>query len=282
MDPTPRRRRWFSAIREPISELRAIRLGKGAVVAAQRGDMAECERLTRDALAIMESTFGAVLASAVYMNNLAGTLTQQGRHSEAEPHWRHALTIFEKELGPNHPASLDEARSLADALRKQGVGDQASETGRRKCAEAEALYRRLLDTHPAPTVDPRVPRVAEASAGSEQINRVRTLNDLAQALAVQGKVAEAELSYRQAIEIYEAVSGPDDPNLANLLGNLATHYMLQGNYATAEPLLRRAIAIFKAALGPGLQGDEPGYQNVAVLSEKLRHVLNQLGAEGRE
>ena len=264
-----------------ICEGRAIWLGRRAFAAAQIGDLGRCEKLNRKALAILEGAFGDVFVTAHYVNNLAGILAAQERYPEAEPLWRRAIAIYEKEeLGPDQPHMLGMLRGLADALLAQGVGDSSSATSRHKCAEAEALYRRLLDTHPASAADPRSLSSTEASPASEHANEVRTLNGLAEALWVQGKVAEAELSYQRAVEILEAVSGSDDLDLATTLSNLASLYVAQGKYADAEPLLRRALEILEAAWGPDPQRGEPGHEEVAMTSEKLRSVLDQLGAKG--
>ena len=284
MDWNPLRKGWFSEIRDAICELRAVRLGRRAAAAAQIGDLGGCEKLNRKALAILEGAFGDLVVTAHYVNNLAGVLAAQERYPEAEPLWRRAIAICEKkELGPDQPYMLWMLRSLADALLEQGVGDSSSETSRHKCAEAEALYKRVLETHPASATDPRMLSSTEASPASEHANEeVLTLNGLAKALWIQGKVAEAELSYQRAVEILEAVSGSDDPDLATTLSNLASLYVAQDKYADAEPLTRRALEILEAAWGPDPQRGEPGHEEVAMTSENLRWVLDQLGAKGQE
>ena len=58
-------------------------------------------------------------------------LQAQGRYSEAEPLFRDALEIREKQLGPEHPDVASSLNNLAGLLQVQG-----------KYAEAEPLYLR--------------------------------------------------------------------------------------------------------------------------------------------
>ncbi len=61
-------------------------------------------------------------------------LRDQGNNTEAEPLYRRALEIREKQLGPNHPDVAQSLNNLAELLRAQG-----------NYAEAEPLYRRALE-----------------------------------------------------------------------------------------------------------------------------------------
>lgn len=276
MAQTAREKSWLREIRDAILEFRAIRLGKRALLAYQVGDMFESERLTRKALAIMENTFGDVHGTVVYVNQLAVLLTEQERYVEAEPLWRQTLAKHEKEFGPDHPSTRDAVSGLADVLRWQGVADTSSQARRDRCAEAEVLYRRLLDTRPAPAAHQRLIDPRDETEEARLASEVRTRNNLAQALTLQGKLAEAESSYQRAIEVSEAVVGPDDPNLGNILGNLANFYIVeQDDCAAAEPLFRRALAIFEAA------GSEWNTE-LAATAERLGTVVARLAAEDNE
>jgi len=66
----------------------------------------------------------------------------------------------------------------------------------------------------------------------------------------EGRYAEAEPLYRQAVAIRERTLGAEHPDVAWSLHNLAGLYRVQGRYAEAEALYRRALAVNKKALGP--------------------------------
>jgi tetratricopeptide (TPR) repeat protein len=65
----------------------------------------------------------------------------------------------------------------------------------------------------------------------------------------QGCYADAELLYRQSLEIREHLLRSDHPDIAQSLNNLATLYISQGRYVDAEPLFIRSISICEQSLG---------------------------------
>ncbi len=64
----------------------------------------------------------------------------------------------------------------------------------------------------------------------------------------QGKYAEAEPLYKQALAIRKQQLGDNHPGTATSLNNLAGLYSSQGRYAEAEPLYKQALAIYKQQL----------------------------------
>ena len=81
----------------------------------------------------------------------------------------------------------------------------------------------------------------------------------------QGKYAEAEPLYLEALEIRERTLGPDSPIVASSLNNVATLYQTQGKYAEAEPLYKRSLAINEKAAGPVHPQVAVGVNNLASL-----------------
>jgi tetratricopeptide (TPR) repeat protein len=70
---------------------------------------------------------------AASLNNLAQLYQAQGRYADAEPHYKRALAIYEKALGPDHPNLAASLNNLAELYRAQG-----------RYADAEPLYKRAL------------------------------------------------------------------------------------------------------------------------------------------
>ncbi|CCD42655.1 similar to kinesin light chain 1 [Botrytis cinerea T4] len=66
----------------------------------------------------------------------------------------------------------------------------------------------------------------------------------------QGKLAEAEVMYRRALEGYEKALGPDHTSTLDTVNNLGILYKDQGKLAEAEVMYRRALEGYEKALGP--------------------------------
>ena len=68
-------------------------------------------------------------------------------------------------------------------------------------------------------------------------------------LNAQGKYAEAEPLFRQALAIRRKLLGEDHPDTAQSYNNVAGNLNAQGKYAEAEPLFRQALATRRKLLG---------------------------------
>jgi hypothetical protein len=66
------------------------------------------------------------------VNNLAGSLAKQGKHTDAERINREALEVRKRVLGAKHPDTLTSANNLATSLTDQG-----------KYADAERIQREV-------------------------------------------------------------------------------------------------------------------------------------------
>ena len=163
----------------------------------------------------------------------------QGRYSEAEPLFQHALFTFEKVIGSDHTdigVMLNDLSGLYLALGRYG--------------EAEPLMKRAL-------------AIAEKKEGVDHPDVAVALNNLARIYIRQGRYAEAEPLYKRAISIFEKAAGADDSDFAAMLSNLGEIYLAQGRYSDAELLFMRALAIRKKTLAP----DHP----------EISALLNSLG-----
>src|SRR5262249_32978853 len=82
--------------------------------------------------------------TALELNNLAGVLRTQGRHSEAEPLLRRALTITIRALGEDHPRTVAGYNNLAWLLDLQGKHDDALQAFRAAAASHERARLRSI------------------------------------------------------------------------------------------------------------------------------------------
>lgn len=141
---------------------------------------------------------------------------------EAEPLHAKVLEIRERQLGKDHPETLQSLNDLAILYKNQG-----------RYAEAEPLYKRALEILNDP----------------DDFDTAVLLNNLAMLCQDQGRDVEAESFYREALEIHEKTLKDDDPDLSPPLHNLARLYRNQGRYDEAAPLQKRALEIDEKQLG---------------------------------
>jgi serine/threonine-protein kinase len=225
---------------------------------------------------------------AAIKNTLASTLFDMGLYERAKPLLLDAVRLHDS-LGDR--LSL---RERADGLYNMaGLENEIGSSER-----AESLYRRSLAMYARiPGIDSvelylgmnnlanaisDQGRLAEAAElYGKVVDRLAVLRpdggsavaltNYATALATLGRNAEAEPRLREAVAIFTRLRGPDDMRVANALQPLAGTLLFQEKYAEADSVVQRAIAIYRVALGP----DNPG----TLAAERMR--INILADAGR-
>ncbi|MBK7595527.1 MAG: serine/threonine protein kinase [Gemmatimonadetes bacterium] len=208
---------------------------------------------------------------AAIKNTLASTLIDMGLYERARPLMLDAVRLQD---------SLGERVSLRE--RADGLYNLAGlETEVGSPERAESLYRRSLVMYgKVPGIDSieiyrgmnnlansiseqgRVAEAAEVYAKvADRIAALRpdvgsavALTNYATALATLGRYVEAEPRLREAAAIFTRTRGPGDVRVGNALQPLAGALLFQGKYAEADSVVQRAIAIYTATLG----ADNPG------------------------
>ncbi|RME85316.1 MAG: tetratricopeptide repeat protein, partial [Zetaproteobacteria bacterium] len=117
-------RRWAELIRQEAADDRALvakSLDDLARVLHERGDLAEAERLHREALMIRKEAYGDRHPDvARSLNNLANVLYQRGDLAEAERLYREALEVLKAVHGDRHPDVATSLNNLASVLYQRG------------------------------------------------------------------------------------------------------------------------------------------------------------------
>ncbi len=168
-----------------------------------------------------------------------------GQYEPAEAHFKLALEISEKFLGPNHDRTAESLNNLATLYHKKG-----------QYAEALPLYERALE-------------ICEKVLGPNHERTANSLNNLAQLYEVQGKNGDALPLYQRALKITKIELGPNHERTADILNNLGLLYQNQSNYAAALPLLQQALEIYEEALGPNHERTANSLNNLAELNKIL-------------
>jgi CHAT domain-containing protein/Tfp pilus assembly protein PilF len=149
-----------------------------------------------------------------------------GQTDEAIPLAERALSIAEKNLGPEHGVTAMSLSTLAQLY------DQKQDYTR-----AESLYLRALAIAEKP------------GSGLEPFFVASILNSVGRLYDSRGDSLGAEAMHKRALAIQEKSLGPEDPQLATTLTSLGVIYQARGDYAQAEPLLLRALALREKATG---------------------------------
>ncbi len=203
-----------------------------------------CQSLLPHALTVAEHAekYGMELEKvAGLFNQTGGYLYSRAQYNASEPLLRHALEIYERHIGSDHPDTALSLNNLALLLEAQG-----------EYAAAEPLYRRSLE-------------ISEKRLGSNHIETAQRLNNLAGLLRAQGQYATAEPLYRRALEIKEKQLEPDHPSVATALNNLAGLLRAQGESTVVESLYHRALEIWEKQLGREHPQVATGLNNLAEL-----------------
>lgn len=180
--------------------------------------------------------------------NLAELYRVEGRNSEAEQLYKHALRTVKRVSGPNH---LNVGRIL------NGLGQLY--THEQKYGKAEILLERAL-------------AINKTALGPDHPEVGRIINNLAVLYRSQERFAEAEPLYKEALAISKKALGENSPDVAIALNNLGVVYKHEGRFAEAETLYRQALSIDEATLGP----DDP---IVGVIASNLATTLHKLGRD---
>jgi tetratricopeptide (TPR) repeat protein len=126
-------------------------------------------------------------------------------------------------LAPLTPEAMED-----QALALQDKGDYAA---------AEDLFRRCLAER-------------QGVLGTEHIDTLAAINNLANLLHDRGNDSEAGFLHQQCLEVRERTLGPDHPHTLASLNNLALVLKAKGDLAAAEPFSRRAWESMRRIAGP--------------------------------
>jgi len=195
-----------------------------AILRTQMGFADEAESILRDVLEVLVVTPGETHELTLRARSSLGiTLNYQGRLSEAEAIHAETLELAEAAYGPGHELARNALMNLA-LMHYQ----------RRDFAMAESLLRRAL----------------EQARASNSVDAHFYVKSLADALTLQGKHAEAESLFREALDDARESLGSEHPVVLPYFGDLADALLEGGELSAAEDVLREGLDIALRTLGP--------------------------------
>lgn len=221
----------------------------------------EAERLFLEALDLHEERWGETSPPRMAtLSQLGWFYEGLGRYADAQDVFERALEARRAIYGPDHPRLANSASGLG--LARMRLGDFSG---------AEVLFRETLRLGSLAVADSigATTRawLAQALAGQGRIEeaevefdraltfssadqRGRILNDYAVFLRDRQELAEAEARFRQAWLSHRDALGEDHPYTATVLGNLGSIISMRGRQEEAMASLSRAIGQVEAAWGP--------------------------------
>jgi serine/threonine protein kinase len=214
---------------------------------AALGEFQNAEQMARKALALRRrDPAGQPAELAESLFDLAHHLWSQGKLAEAEQFAREGLTI-----ATNIVTSVPQKKGALVAKSMAQLGVIVQDQGR--LAEAERLFRQSL-------------AVRRESLGNENPVVGQTLNTLSGVLTLEGKLAEADNTSREAMKVFGWKFQQGETSDADLFSR-GDMYFNQGKLAEAEASFRQALAIRRTRPG--------GSQDVEVALSALASTLRR-------
>ena len=184
------------------------------------------ENIFEGALEAIERDFAEQpLVKARLLQTTALTLRTVGLLERATAPQVEALAIRRRELGNEHPVTLDSIGLMGGLLNAQG-----------KREEAEPYYREALETK-------------QRVLGDDDIGTLAAFNNMGFLLRTEGKRIEAEPYIRKALEGRRRILGDTHPLTLNSMSNLGFLLHQLGRLDEAEPYYREALEGLQRAAG---------------------------------
>jgi tetratricopeptide (TPR) repeat protein len=235
---------------------------------ADHGRFAEAQQHLERSLSIqIEATGPDSLETADALNTLAVNHCLQFRYYEAVPLFERALNIRRANLGGDHPEvarllnnlgslytsiglytrSEDHLALAMEIYKKHGM--EGSESAFKVMSNMIGLYKETGRNGAAEETALAVFEMAGRLFGQEHPLYATTLNNLAEAHAVNGSLKKAEELVKRGIELKRRQS-EDHPELVYYYNNLADIYRRQDKFVESEAAFKEALALGSRVLGP--------------------------------
>ncbi len=207
------------------------------------------------------------LTRAALRLTLASTYRDFGLNDKALPLFEAALETRQRELGNEHPLTLDVVHNLGMLHVAMGKTDEA----RRLLSANLDARRRILGEDHRETLNSlnsmgyclnamRRPDLAEPYYraalegrrrvfGDNDAHTLSSLNNMASLLMDVGRLAEAEPYYREALEGLRRVQGNEHPQTMIAINNFGMLLRSMGRLEEAEPYYQEALELRRRVLG---------------------------------
>ena len=251
----------------PDHKVTALARGHLGNVLFELGQYRRAVELQREAVRIRMRAEGAEHPGTATMRTfLAYALIEQAAHEESLEHSRAALAVLERSFGPRNGTAVFARKLIGSALLGQGQVDEAGRVLEETLRATEELYgadhiavadvvqllgQVALSRDDLPSAEAGFRRALSilTAIRPEHPARVGPLIELGKVRLRQGKLAEAEKEFLQALALAEAGLGPGHPKVGGALLGLGEVHAGRGQCARAAQLYERGLAIVASSLG---------------------------------
>lgn len=215
----------------------------------EKGNYDKSEELLNEAMTIITNNVGKKHPHyAACITALGNSLLKQRKFAEAQKKYEESLKIRDELKEPEY-AKIPTLQSLALALERQ-----------KKWAEAEVLFNRILDC------------LRQMNDGSHKQKLKDTLSSIANNMAQQQKLSEAESVYLELKELIKEDPGEDSLEYGKVSYDLGAVYLHQEKYDEAEKEFAIAKVIYEEKLGL----DNEKTLNVTDALNEVRNIIYQV------
>jgi serine/threonine protein kinase len=165
------------------------------------------------------------LVEASIRNTLGETYRYLGEYPQSIQQHERAVTLYESQLGHEHPDTLDARNNLANAYWAIG-----------RTSDAIGLYEQNQKQY-------------EAQFGPDHSYTLQASNNLAQAYLDVGRIDDAIHRHEQNLEWFETKLGSDHPPTLISRNNLALAYLSAGRSGKALPLFEQNLKQCESQFG---------------------------------
>ena len=196
---------------------------------------------------------------------------------------RTSLSIYQQELGEEHPATLTTMHNLAMSLTQLGdaaaartleeqvlairsrvLGEEHPDTLSTMHNLAQSIWQ-LGNAAPARSLQERVLAISMRVLGEEHPDTLSTMHNLAMSLSQLGDAAAANSLQKQVLAIRIRVFGEEHPDTLSTMNNLAVSLYLLGDYPVAQTLMEQALRGRTRILGEDHPDTQMSKQSLAII-----------------
>jgi CHAT domain-containing protein/tetratricopeptide (TPR) repeat protein len=192
----------------------------------------------------------------------------KGQVAEAARLWMQARAIFTRDLGPEHPNTLNSMGNLALsyaalsrhaealkldeetlALRRSKLGPDHPDT-LTSMGNLALNYAALGHHAEALRLHEEALLLRRRRLGPDHPDTLTSMSNLALSYAALGRDAEALKLHEETLVLRRSKLGPEHPNTLDSMGNLALSYAALGRHAEALRLHEETLMLMRSTLGP--------------------------------
>ncbi len=243
------------------------KLDEQAAQEIRQGHKDKAISIWKDELALIEKSPDSLKATPAWLT-LANHFEDQAREPKvAVAIYKRALSIFDRDIGPDAPQSMpvllrlarianrskDKDTALQLYLQALKIAESAFGANDERVAEIldpiAGIYRDLKQWQKSESSAQRMISIYDKELEASAEYSATARNKLAEIYLAEGKFQDAEKPFTESVKSYGKVMGQNSLIVASMLDALADVYLREKKYSDCEQALKRSLAIKEKSLG---------------------------------